>query len=56
MDPKNVKGVKNQETPTYVNNAQVFIRFANFYCCFIRAFSNIVRPMINVIKKDKAFR
>ena len=56
MDPKKVEAVQNWETPTCVKDVQAFIGFANFYRRFIRAFSDIVRPMINAIKKDKAFR
>lgn len=55
INPKKVKAVQKQETPTCIKDVQAFIGFANFYGCFIRVFSNIVRPMINVIKKNKAF-
>lgn len=52
---KKVEAIQNWETPTCVKDIQTFIRFANFYCCFIKKFSNIIGPMINAIKKDKAF-
>lgn len=55
MDPKKVEAVQNWETPTCIKDVQAFIGFANFYRRFIRVFSNIIRPMINAIKKNKAF-
>ena len=39
----------------YIRDIQAFIRFANFYRRFIRAFSNIVRLMIVIVKKNTTF-
>ena len=39
----------------YVRDVQAFIRFTNFYHRFIRAFSNVVRPMITTVKKNTTF-
>ena len=55
MDPKKVEAVQNWETLTYVRDVQAFIGFANFYHRFIRAFSNVVYPMIATIKKNTTF-
>ena len=55
MDPKKVEAIQNYEPPTCVRNVQAFIRFANFYRHFIRAFSNVVRPIIATIKKNTTF-
>ena len=55
MDPKKVEAVQNEETPTCVRDVQAFIGFANFYHRFIRAFSDVVRPMIATIKKNTTF-
>ena len=55
MDPKKVEAVQNWETLTCVRDVQAFIGFANFYRCFIRAFSDVVRPMIATIKKNTIF-
>ncbi len=55
IDPKKVEAVQNWETPTRVKDIQAFIGFANFYHCFIRAFSDIVCPMIATIKKNTTF-
>ena len=55
MDPKKVEAVQNWETPTCVRNVQAFIGFANFYCRFIRVFSNVVCFIIATIKKKTTF-
>ena len=55
IDSQKVEVVQNWEILTYIKDVQAFIRFANFYHRFIRAFSNIVRPMITTIKKNITF-
>ena len=55
MDPKKVEAVQNWETPTCIRDVQAFIEFANFYQRFIKAFSNVIRPMIAIIKKNTTF-
>ena len=55
MDPKKVKAIQNWDTPMWVRDVQAFMGFANFYRCFIRAFSNVVRSMIATIKKNTTF-
>lgn len=55
MDLKKVETIQNWETSTCVKNIQAFIRFANFYRRFIRAYSNILRPMI-IAKKKTSFQ
>ena len=55
MDYKKVEAVQNWETLTCIRDIQVFIGFANFYRRFIRAFFNIVCPMIATIKKNIIF-
>lgn len=55
IDPKKVEDIQNWETPMCIKDVQVFIGFANFYRRFIRAFSNIVRPIIAIVKKNTTF-
>ena len=55
IDLKKVKAVQNWKTSTCVRDVQKFIGFANFYHRFIRAFSNVVCPMIATIKKNIIF-
>ena len=55
IDPQKVEVIQNWETLVYIRDVQTFIRFANFYHYFIRAFFNVVRPMIAIIKKNIIF-
>src|SRR6201747_2406147 len=52
MDPVKVQGVKDWPTPTCVKDIQRFMGFANFYRRFILGFSNIAKPMNDLIRKD----
>ena len=52
IDSKKVEAVQNWEILTCIKNVQAFIRFANFYRRFIKVFSNVVCPMIAIIKKN----
>jgi hypothetical protein len=56
MDPEKVKAIVEWEAPRSVKGVQSFIGFANFYRRFIDKFSDIVRPIINLIRKDQAFK
>jgi hypothetical protein len=51
MDPVKVEGVKKWPTPTCVKDIQAFMGFANFYRRFILGFSNIARPMNDLLRK-----
>jgi hypothetical protein len=51
MDQIKVEGVKKWPTPTYVKDIQAFMGFANFYQRFILGFSNIARPMNDLLQK-----
>ena len=42
IDLQKVEAVQNWKTLTCIRDVQAFIRFANFYRHFIRAFSNII--------------
>jgi hypothetical protein len=52
MDPIKVEGVKNWPTPMCVKDIQTFMGFANFYWRFILGFSNIARPMNDLLWKS----
>ena len=56
IDPHKVSVVQQWETPTYVRDVQLFIRFANFYRHFIHGFSSIIAPMIATVKKKAKFK
>lgn len=55
MDPAKVKAIMEWEAPTTVKGVRGFIGFANFYRRFIKAFSKIVEPLIELTKKDRKF-
>jgi hypothetical protein len=49
MDPVKVEGVKKWPTPTCVKDIQAFMGFENFYQRCILGFSNITRPMNDLL-------
>ena len=53
MDPTKLSGITEWPTPTKVKDVRSFLGFANYYRRFIRDYSNIMRPLINLTKKDK---
>ena len=50
-----VDAIKRWDTPTCVKEVQSFIGFCNFYCQFIKNFSNIAGPLNTLTKKDVKF-
>jgi len=55
MDPVKVAGVRDWSTPENRTDVQAFIGFVNFYCCFIRDFSTIARPLFDLTHSDQAW-
>ena len=51
MDPGKVMAITQWATPHNVHDIQVFHGFANFYCCFIKGFSNICKPLNALLQK-----
>ena len=45
MDPSKVQIIQDWPKPRKVKDIQSFLGFANFYCCFISNYSNIVIPL-----------
>jgi hypothetical protein len=56
MDPEKIKAIQEWEPPTTVKGVRGFLGFANFYRRFIKNFSGIVRPMIDLTKKGAVFQ
>ena len=50
MEEEKIDAVKAWLEPKSVQNIQVFIRFANFYRCFIQGFSKIATPLTSMLK------
>ena len=53
MDPAKVQGVADWPTPTKLKDVQSFLGFANFYRRFIANYSDIVKPLDNLKRKDQ---
>ena len=53
MEKEKVKGVLEWPTPKCVKDIQKFLGLVNYYRQFIENFASIVRPLHNLVKKDK---
>jgi len=52
MNEKKVESIKSWKAPASVKDIQIFIGFANFYRRFIKSFSAICTPIMNLLKGD----
>jgi hypothetical protein len=55
MDPGKLKGISDWPSPTTVKQTRGFLGFGNFYRRFIRHFSDIAKPLNDLLKKDSKF-
>ena len=55
MDPGKLKGIRDWPAPTTVKQTRGFLGFGNFYRRFIRGFSNLAKPLNDLLKKDHKF-
>jgi hypothetical protein len=55
MDPGKLKGIRDWPAPTTVKQTRGFLGFGNFYRRFIWHFSNLAKPLNNLLKKDQKF-
>jgi len=53
MEKEKVKGVLEWPTPKCVKDVQKFLGLANYYRRFIEGFAIVVRPLHDLVKKDK---
>jgi hypothetical protein len=56
MDPMKVKGVVDWNCPQNAKDIQSFLGFTGFYCYFIKDYSKIARPLIDLTKKNLQFK
>src|SRR5882724_10415963 len=56
MDPVKVAGVRDWPTHRNVTEVQSFVRFINFYRCFVQDFSHVAKPLHQLTKKGKEWR
>ena len=50
MEEKRIDTVKNWPKPKSILDIQIFLGFANFYCCFIQSFGKIAAPLTLMLK------
>jgi hypothetical protein len=55
MDPGKLAGIRDWPVPTTVKQVRGFLGFGNFYRRFIWHFSNIAKPLNDLLKKNKKF-
>jgi len=53
MEEEKVKGILEWLTPKCVKDVQKFLGLANYYRRFIKGFVSVVRPLHDMVKKDK---
>ena len=55
MDSGKLKGIQDWPALTSVTQTRGFLGFGNFYRRFIRGFSELAKPLNDLLKKDKKF-
>ena len=55
MDPAKLKGIQDWPVPKTVKQVRSFLGFGNFYRKFIRNYSDIAKPMNDLLKKNQPF-
>jgi hypothetical protein len=52
MDPAKIKGLLDWPEPKTVRRLTSFLGFGNFYRKFIRGYSDLAKPLNNLLRKD----
>ena len=55
MDPGKLQGIRDWPSPTTVKQTRGFLGFGNFYRRFIWHFSELAKPLNELLKKDQKF-
>jgi hypothetical protein len=55
VDPSKIQEVLSWNVPMSVGNIQSFLGLAGYYQRFIEEFSNITKPMTELLERDKKF-
>ncbi len=53
MDPNKMTVIIRWANPIILKEFQFFLSFINFYYCFIKSFSKIIKLLISFIKIDR---
>jgi hypothetical protein len=56
VDPGKIEAIKKSKAPTIVKEVQRFIGFSNFYRGFIENFSEVIAPLMLLIRKNQAWQ
>ena len=54
-DRAKIEVTKQLPPPVNIRGIHSFLGHAGFYCCFIKDFSHIARPLTNLLAKDVPF-
>ncbi len=52
MDPVKITGIAEWPVPTKKQQLQSFLGFTNFYQCFIKGYSKVIKPMTQLTGND----
>jgi hypothetical protein len=55
MDPNKMKAIKEWQPPKTLKGVRSFLGFTNYYRCFIKQYTNIAKPLVDLTKKDTLF-
>ncbi|KAL0349659.1 UNVERIFIED_CONTAM: Transposon Tf2-11 polyprotein [Sesamum radiatum] len=55
MDPKIVQAIEEWRLPSVVHDLRSFLRLANYYRRFVKGYSEIARPMMDLLKKTETW-
>jgi len=55
VDKAKIDVIKRLPPPTSAKGVQSFFSYARFYCCFVKDFSKIAKPLTQLLAKDVPF-
>ena len=55
MDPKKIAGINDWPIPTTLKQLRSFLGFGNYYRKFIKNYSDLTRPLNELLRKDNEF-
>ncbi|KAL2247156.1 UNVERIFIED_CONTAM: hypothetical protein Sindi_2567900 [Sesamum indicum] len=55
IDPKKVQTIEEWRLPSNVYDLRSFLDLANYYQCFVKGYSEIARPLTDLLKKTETW-